>query len=216
MSNALSVRMATDAPAPGGTRNARAYEAYLRGKALYNLAKDEETDRQARANFEIAIAADPNFALAHAALSRSLRRSPPRCQASELKALYAGAIDEAKRAIELAPTLAEGHLALGYAMFAGKLDVRGASPSYDKAYEYGRGDADIVLLYALYAVRARRFKEARDAIERALPSTRSIREHIARPGRRFASRAIPMRSPISAGARTQSENIECQCILGDA
>ena len=46
--------------------------------------------------------------------------------------------------------------------------MRGAKPSYDKAYEYGRGNADIILLYALYVVRARRFAEARDAIERAL------------------------------------------------
>lgn len=88
--------------------------------------------------------------------------------ASELKSLYDGAIAEARRATELAPTLADGHLALGYALFAGKLDVRGARPAYDKAYHYGRGDADIGLLYALYCIRARRSAEARDAIERAL------------------------------------------------
>ena len=42
VSTAMSVRMATEAPAPGGTRNAAAYEAYLRGRALY--------DRQGRGN----------------------------------------------------------------------------------------------------------------------------------------------------------------------
>jgi TolB-like protein/Tfp pilus assembly protein PilF len=169
VSNALSVRMATDAPAPGGTRDAKAYEAYLRGKALYNATKGEESDREAKANFELAIAADPNFALAHAALSRVLASiAASSAQASELKPLYAQAVAEAERAIDLAPTLPQGQLALGYAKFAGFLDVRGARPSYDKAYQYGRGDADIVLLYALYAIRARRFGEARDAIERAL------------------------------------------------
>ncbi len=169
VSRAMSVQMATDVPAPGGTRNVKAYEAYLRGRALYNLAKDEETDRQARANYELAVAADPNFALAHAGLSRVLSSiAASEASASELKSLYTGAIAEARRAIELAPTLAEGHLALGYALFTGELDVRGARPSYDMAYRYGRGDADIVLLYALYAVRARRFVEARTAIERAL------------------------------------------------
>jgi TolB-like protein len=169
VSNAMSIRMATDAPAPGGTRNARAYEAYLRARALYNLAKDEETDRQARANYELAIAADPNFALAHAGLSRVMASiASSEASANELKTLYSGAIAEARRATELAPTLAEGHLALGYALFAGRLDLRGARPSYDAAYRYGRGDADIVLLYALYTVRARRFADARTAIERAL------------------------------------------------
>ena len=197
VSGALSVRMATDAPAPGGTRNVRAYEAYLQGKALYNLARDEATDRQAKADYEVAIAADPDFALAHAALSRSLSSlAAEYAEAGELKAIYAQAIDEAKRAITIAPTLAEGHLALGYALFTGRLDVNGARPSYDKAYEYGRGDADIVLLYAQYAVRARRFKDARDAIGRALsldplnPRTHRAAGNIAYASRRYAD-AIP-------------------------
>jgi TolB-like protein/tetratricopeptide (TPR) repeat protein len=169
VSNALSVRMATDAPAPGGTRSARAYEAYLRGKALYNLAKDEATDREAKANFEIAVAADPDFALAHAALSRSYSSIAAQyAEATELKGLYDFAVAEAERAIALAPTLAEGHLALGYALYSGKLDPKGARPSYDKAYQYGRGNADIVLLCAAYMARTRRFQEARDAIDRAL------------------------------------------------
>jgi len=169
VSNALSVRMATDAPAPGGTRSAEAFEAYLRGKSLYNSAKGEDSDRQARANFELAIAADPNFALAHAALSRVLASiAASSAEASELKPLYAQAVTEAQKAVDLAPTLPQAQLALGYARFAGFLDVRGAQPAYDKAYQYGRGDADIVLLYAFYAIRAHRFAEARDAIERAL------------------------------------------------
>ena len=169
VSNAMSVQMATDAPAPGGTRNVAAYEAYLRGRALYNLAKDEETDRRAKANYELAIASDPNFALAHAALSRVLASiASNEASANEIKPLYAAAISEARRATELAPTLADGHLALGYALFAGKLDIRGARPSYEAAYRYGRGDADIVLLYAAYSARTRRFEAARSAIERAL------------------------------------------------
>lgn len=197
VSNALSVQIATDAPAPGGTRNVRAYEAYLSGKALFNLAKDEESDRESRANYEVAIAADPDFALAHAGLSRVLAGiAAEHAQASELKSLYDGAIKEARRAIALAPTLAEGHLALGYALFAGRLDVRGARPSYDQAYRYGRGDADIVLLFALYTVRARRFAEARDAVDRALaldplnPRTHRAAGTIAYASRRFAD-AIP-------------------------
>ncbi len=190
---ALSVRMATDAPAPGGTRNPRALEAYLRGKALYNLARDEDTDREARANFDVAIAADPNFALAHAALSRVLASlASGSASARELKPLYSAAAEEAKKAVALAPARAEGHLALGYARFAGFLDVKGARPSYDKAYRYGRGDADIVLLYALYTVRARRFAEARDAIERALAlDPLNPRTHRAAGTIAFASRRYP-------------------------
>lgn len=169
VSAAMSVTMATEDPAPGGTHNVRAYESYLRGRALFNLAKDEASDRKCRAEYENALAVDPNFALARAGLSRILSAIASNyAKASELKSLYRAAVEEAKRAIAIAPTLAEAHLALGYAMFAGQLNMKGARPSYERAYRYGRGDADIILLYALFSVRARRFAEARAAIERAL------------------------------------------------
>ena len=168
VSNALSVRMATADPAPGGTRNVAAFEDYLRGKSLYNLAKDEPTDRQAKALFENAVAADPGFALAHAALSRSLASiASAYAPAAEIRPTFAAAIAEGRKAVALAPKLAEAHLAVGYAMFAGNLDIKGSRASYDAAYRYGSGNADDLLLYALYAVRARRPREASEAIERA-------------------------------------------------
>ena len=169
VSTALSVRMATDDPAPGGTHNVAAYEAYLRGKALYNLSKDEATDRQAKALYENAVAADPDFALAHAALSRVLSSiASAYAPAAEIKPTFAAAIEEGRTAVRLAPKLAEAHLALGYATFAGQFDIKGARRSYDLAYRYGRGNADNLVLYAYYAVRARRSKEARAAIAQAV------------------------------------------------
>jgi len=169
VARALSIQIATDQPAPGGTRQVDAYEHYLKGRSLYNLAKDEESDRQALAHFDLAIATDPNFAMAHAARSRLLASiASNNADAREIKPLYNDAIAEARRAVELAPTMPEGQLAMGYALFAGRLDVKGARPFYDKAYQYGRGNADILLLCALYAVRSRRFAQAREAIDRAL------------------------------------------------
>jgi TolB-like protein/Flp pilus assembly protein TadD len=219
VSNALSVRMATDDPAPGGTRNVKAYEAYSRGRALFNLAKDEATDRQARANYEVAISADPNFALAHAGLSRVLAGiAAGYAQASELKPLYAAAIAEARRAIELAPTLADGHLALGYALFAGNLDVRGARPSYEKAYQFGHGDADVVLLYALYSVRARRFAQARAAIDRALaldplnPRTHRAAGTVAYASRRYADAVSQCRRALELNPAMSNVH----ALMGDA
>ena len=210
VSNALSVRMATDAPAPGGTRNAKAYEAYLRGKALYNLAKDEAIGPRGARQFR---SRDRGRSRTSPWPMPRCRESSPRsprsnAQASELKPLYSAAVAEAQRAIDLAPTLPEGHLALGYANFAGFLDVRGARPSYDKAYEYGRGDADIVLLCALYAVRARRFAEARDAIERALAlDPLNPRTHRAAGIDRFCVAALcgRGRAPIAAALELNPE-----------
>jgi len=213
VSNALSVRMATDAPAPGGTGNVRAYEAYLQGKALYNLAKDEATDRQAKADFEIAIAADPNFALAHAALSRSLSSiAAAYAKAEDLKGTYAQAIDEAQKATAIAPTLAEGQLALGYALFAGRLDIRGARPSFDKAFQYGHGNADIVLLCAAYMLRTRRFGAARDAIDRALaldplnPRTHRAAAAIAFASRRYADAVTQGRRALELNPKISNAN----------
>ena len=169
VSRALAVRIATDDPAPGGTRNVAAYEAFLQGRALYNLSKDEATDLKAKALYENAIAADPQFALAHAALSRVLASiASAYAPAADIRPTFSAAIAEGRAAVELAPKLAEGHLALGYALFAGQLDIKGARRSYDLAYRYGRGNADNLVLYAYYTVRARRSKEARAAIEQAL------------------------------------------------
>lgn len=219
VAQALSIKIATDKPAPGGTRNVDAYEHYLKGKSLYNLAKDEESDRQALANFDMAIAADPKFAMAHAARSRLLASiASTHAKASELKPLYDGAIAEARRAVELAPTMAEGHLALGYALFAGRLDVKGARPSYDKAYQFGRGNADILLLCALYAARTRRFAEARDAIERALtldplnPRAHRAAGTIAYASRRYADAVTEYRRSIELNPSISNSH----ALMGDA
>lgn len=169
VARALSIRIATDQPAPGGTGNVDAYEHYLKGKSLYQLARDEESDRQALAHYELAIAADPGFAMAHAARSRALASiAAAYGKAGELKPLYAESERAARRAVGLAPSLADAHLALGYVLFSGQFDVKGAWPAYQRAYQLGRGNADIVLLYALYCSRAGRAVEAHSAIERAL------------------------------------------------
>jgi TolB-like protein/Tfp pilus assembly protein PilF len=219
VAQALSIRIATDEPAPGGTGNVAAYEHYLKGKSLYNLAKDEDTDREALAHFDMAIAADPKFGMAHAARSRLLSSiAATHADASQLKTLYDDAVAEARRAVELAPTMAEGHLALGYALFAGRLDVKGARPSYDKAYQYGRGNADILLLYALYTARTRRFPKARDAIERALmldplnPRAHRAAGTIAYASRRYADAVDRYRRSIELNPAISNAH----AMMGDA
>ena len=165
VSEALHVRIATNAPAPGGTRNVAAYENFLRGRALFNLAKDEPTDRSALAYLDLAVAADPGFALAHAARSRALAAiAIEYAPAAQLQPLYDAAIAAARRALAIAPELAEANLALAFVLFAGKLDVPAARPFYDKAYARGRGNADIILLYALILLArgARRGRPQRD------------------------------------------------------
>ncbi len=213
VANAMSVRIATNKPAPGGTRNVRAYESFLRGRALFNQAKDEASDRQALALYELAIAADPKFAMAHAARSRALSAIAAQyAKADELKSLTAASIEAARKAIELAPDLAEGHLALGFAVFTGRLDIKGAAPSYEKAYELGLGNADTLLLYALYCSRAGRAEDARTAIARALaldplnPRTFRAAGSINYAARRYAEALPPLDKALQMNAKMTNAN----------
>ncbi len=203
VAGAMSVQVATARPAPGGTTNVKAYEHYLQGRSLFSLAKDEATDRAALTHFELAIAADPKFALAYAARSRSLSIiASEDAKADQIKPLFSEAIVAARRAVELAPDRAEGHLALGYAMFAGRLDIEGARPSYERAYALGHGNADTALLYALYCSRAGRPREAAAAVQRAVvldplnPRAFRAQGSVAYAARRYADALSPLRRAL--------------------
>jgi TolB-like protein len=166
---ALVATIAVASPASGATSNVAAYEAFLKGRALFYNGGDEASDRAALALFDTALAADPKFADAYAARARSLSViAAEHAKGSELHALHKAALEAAQRAVDLAPDLAAGHLALGNAIFNGQLNVAGARPSYEKAYELGRGDANLLLQYALYCARSGRPEAAKDAVERSI------------------------------------------------
>ena len=171
VSDALAVKVA-DADSgggPGSTRNVAAFDAFLRGRALFNADAGEQSDRAALAQFDSAIAADPNFAAAHAARSRVLAAlASVYGRPEQLRPMYDQAIAAARRSIELAPDLANAHLALAFALYAGRLDVRAARAPFDKAFTLGGGDADILGLYALYCARSGREEVARQAAARAV------------------------------------------------
>ena len=222
VARAMSIQVATSEPAPGGTRNVQAYEHYLQGRSLFNLARDEQSDQAALTNFEMAIAEDPKFALAHAARSRALSViAGEHADAAEIKPLYSEAIAAARRAVDLSPNLAEGHLALGYAMFAGKLDIHGAWPSYQRAYRLGYGNADIALLYALYCSRAGRPAEAKDAVERAVlldplnPRAFRAQGSVAYAARRYADALPPLQRALQLNPKmTFAHSLAGNSLLG--
>jgi TolB-like protein/Tfp pilus assembly protein PilF len=169
VASALSAAVAPNSSATvGDTRSVAAYEAFLRGKELFTQASGEDTDRASAAAFEQAIGIDANFGAAHAARSRALTAIANQySQGAMRRELYDAAIEAANTAIRLAPDLADGHSALGFALFSGRLDVRGARAPYDRSYALGAGDADVLNRFALYSARTGRFDEARVAIERA-------------------------------------------------
>ena len=155
--------------ASGGTTNVVAYDDYLRGRALYDLSSDEASERAALAQFDAAIAADPNYAAAHAARSRSLTAIANQYgEVGQLSGLYDEAIVSAQRAIALAPNFADAHSTLGFVLFQGRLDARAAREPFERSRALGFGDANVLARYSLYSARIGRKDQAAEAMRRAL------------------------------------------------
>ncbi len=91
-----------------------------------------------------------------------------------------------------------------------KLDVKAARPLYDKAYARGRGNADIILLYALYCARAGRPEEARGAISRAIaldplnPRTFRAAGSIAYAARRYEEALAPLNRALALNPQDEA------------
>ncbi len=148
--------------AVGGTSNPTALDAYLRGRTLYDLSSDEASERAALRAFDDALAADANFAAAHAARARSLTAIANQYGSpDENVRLYAEAVTAAERAIALAPALAEAHSTLGFTRFQGQLDARGAREPFEESRRLGAGEATVLTRFAQYAARCGRHDEAR-------------------------------------------------------
>ncbi|MXO60890.1 TIR domain-containing protein [Altererythrobacter salegens] len=153
----------------GGTSNDKALDAYLRGRSRYDHAANEESDRAALAAFNEAIRLDPGYAAAHAAASRAATAvGSSYASGGEVAAFYETAMAEARRAVELAPDLAEGHSALGFVLMNGKLDLAAAREPYERSFELGYGNAPILTMYAGYANNVKQADKAREAIARAI------------------------------------------------
>ena len=82
--------------------------------------------------------------------------------------MYTAAIASAQRAIEIAPGLADAYSTLGFTLFQGRLDARGARAPFERSRELGAGEATVMARYAQYSARVGRKQEATEAIERAL------------------------------------------------
>ncbi len=153
----------------GATTDVAAFDAYLRGRDLFDSQRDEGSDRGALAHFDKAIALDSGYATARAARSRTLAVIANQfAQAEERQHLYMQAVAEAREAIRLAPELADGHVALGYALFYGQLDAAAAAPHYATAARFGSGSPDVLSRHALFHARLKQFEPAERAMTDAI------------------------------------------------
>jgi len=139
----LKARLGMDigaAPQATGTAVIAAHEAYLRGR--YLLTQRVPGSRTAAvAEFEKAIALDPDFALAHAQLAIALHLGG--CGDVTMTECEEKDRPHAERALALAPELAEAHVAMGSLAFSqpdpesARLHFQRAlkiNPNYSEAY----------------------------------------------------------------------------------
>ncbi|UCD93865.1 MAG: protein kinase [Candidatus Zixiibacteriota bacterium] len=116
------------------TDNLDAYDLYLRGNEYLNRSWEKEDIQIAIGLYEGAIELDPDFAAAHAMLSRGhgsmYSEYYDRSDARFLKARNA-----AEQALRLEPNLVEGHLAMGYCHYC-KMDYENALREFAFVREY--------------------------------------------------------------------------------
>mgnify|MGYP001382824870 CR=1 FL=1 len=126
------------------TTNSEAQQLYLKGRFHWNKRKTEDFQK-AREYFQQAIAADPNYALAHAGLADTLALMPyyGAFRPSEYMPMAKQAV---QKALEIDPDLAEAHASLGQILTNYDYDLKGAErelkraieldPKYPSAYQW--------------------------------------------------------------------------------
>jgi adenylate cyclase len=138
---AEALRVSLAGPALGRSeryapRDLAAYEYYLRGRQLHDAIGDNAWDHAPRL-YERAIEIDPDYAQAHAGLADILAQMIL-WRLGDPAELLPKAAAAASRALDLAPDLAEAHVAQGHIRsLAG--DAAGAIRSFERAIELNPG-----------------------------------------------------------------------------
>jgi TolB-like protein/DNA-binding winged helix-turn-helix (wHTH) protein/Flp pilus assembly protein TadD len=143
-----------------GTANPKAYNAYLRGRALYNLRTAADI-LAARSYFDEALREDPNFALAWAGLADThiIGSGVP----------LNGRLAEqfARKALSIDPKLAEAYVSLGF-VYQSDHRFDEAGREIRRALELGPGYMMSHQIHTIHLLTLGRLDEALEANSRAL------------------------------------------------
>jgi tetratricopeptide (TPR) repeat protein len=144
--------------------NPEAYNQYLLGNAFNNRENPDGWQR-AVAAYQKALALDPRFGAAQAALS-SARARYADSQGDE--ALKDQSIADAERAIALAPQLAEGYSSRGTSRLSFKRDWAGAEADYAKALALEPANPQVQGNYARLMIARGQLPEAIAVLRKAV------------------------------------------------
>ena len=137
--------------------SADAYERYLRARYLVTQRTPDDSRRAAELLEEV-IAADPDFAPAHAVLADAYLSIPWLGAAPE--PYVSRARQAALRSLELDPSGAEAHATLGNLLAHFDWDSAGGERELKQAAELGPDDPAVLRLYSLFLWHEGRFDEA--------------------------------------------------------
>ena len=171
VASALKVTLLGDIAAKvelGGTANAAAFDAYLRGAKAVRSRRDAKDLPTAIAAYTEAIRLDPHYALAFA--GRSLALSTGAGEAETPAAVREGfdkAQADARQALILAPDLAQAYVALAVVSDE-TLDFTQASEAYDRALALAPGNAEVLRISGQFAAYTGHFDAAVAAARRAV------------------------------------------------
>jgi TolB-like protein len=171
VASALKITLLGDVAAKverGGTGNPAAFDAYLRGAKATGSYRDANDIPAAIAAYTEAIRLDPRYALAFAARSLALTYAGRQANtAAAIREDYEKAQADARQALELAPDLAQAHLALAF-VSENTLNFTQVHDEYERALALAPGNADIWRRSAEFAANMGHFDAAIAAARRAV------------------------------------------------
>ncbi|HVF48159.1 MAG TPA: winged helix-turn-helix domain-containing protein [Pyrinomonadaceae bacterium] len=144
--------------ANSGTKNEEALELYKKGRELWQN-RSVEGLHQATSHLERAVALDPQFALAHAALADAYAFDVQDWRKAET---------EANEAIRLDPGLGQPHATIGFVRMFWEWKLREAEPHFQKAIRLSPDYATAHQWYSLNLAAMARGGEALAEMKRAL------------------------------------------------
>jgi TolB-like protein/Flp pilus assembly protein TadD len=170
VASALKVTLLHDAAAKlelGGTRVPAAFDAYLRASRGYYDASDAKSFQPVLDAYTEAIRLDPGYVIAIA--DRSLAfdyYAGAYATGQAVRHSYEEAARDARRAVALAPELAQAHLALATSLESA-LDFADAAVEYQRALARDPNNVRLLRQYGLFAVLMGRSDEGVNTVRRA-------------------------------------------------
>ena len=148
------------------THDVRAYQLILRGRQWFTQYTEASLMR-ALGCFEEAVALDPKYALAWAAIARAYAEAMTIQAASLAGVAVAKAKEAASRALTLDPGLSEAHEVMGLVRMIYDFDWEGAEQSFKLALQLSPNDADAHCHYGWLCWSVERHDEAVELVRRA-------------------------------------------------